>query len=215
MSTEPTDRVAADDLIKGLWRENPVFVQVLGMCPVLAVTNSALNGLTMGLATLFVLVLSNALVSALRHSIPKQVRIATFILIIATFVTVVDYIIQAVSLDLHKSLGAFISLIVVNCLILGRAEAFASKNKPGRALLDGLGMGVGFTVALLFIGVVREILGSGSIFGVAVFPDSFQTWTVMVLPSGGFFAMALWLLIVNRLKQREAEAEKQGQETVS
>lgn len=147
MSTEPADRVAADDLIKGLWRENPVFVQVLGMCPVLAVTNSALNGLTMGLATLFVLVLSNALVSALRHSIPKQVRIATFILIIATFVTVVDYIIQAVSLDLHKSLGAFISLIVVNCLILSRAEAFASRHGVLRSLLDGLGMGLGFTLA--------------------------------------------------------------------
>ena len=119
---------STDEFIKGLWRENPVFVQVLGMCPVLAVTNSGINALAMGLATTFVLVLSNALVSMLRHFIPRQVRIATFILIIATFVTVVDYLIQAISLDLHRALGAFISLIVVNCLILGRAEAFASKN---------------------------------------------------------------------------------------
>jgi electron transport complex protein RnfE len=206
MSTEPTDSVAADDLIKGLWRENPVFVQVLGMCPVLAVTNSALNGLTMGLATLFVLVLSNALVSALRHSIPKQVRIATFILIIATFVTVVDYIIQAVSLDLHKSLGAFISLIVVNCLILSRAEAFASRHGVLRSLLDGLGMGLGFTLALLCMGAVREILGSGSLFGVAVFPASFQPWVIMILPGGGFFTLGVWLLLINHFKLRRTES---------
>lgn len=205
MSTEPADRVAADDLIKGLWRENPVFVQVLGMCPVLAVTNSALNGLTMGLATLFVLVLSNALVSALRHSIPKQVRIATFILIIATFVTVVDYIIQAVSLDLHKSLGAFISLIVVNCLILSRAEAFASRHGVLRSLLDGLGMGLGFTLALLCMGAVREILGSGSLFGVAVLPAAFQPWVIMILPGGGFFTLGVWLLLINHFKLRRTE----------
>jgi electron transport complex protein RnfE len=206
VSTEPADRVAADDLIKGLWRENPVFVQVLGMCPVLAVTNSALNGLTMGLATLFVLVLSNALVSALRHSIPKQVRIATFILIIATFVTVVDYIIQAVSLDLHKSLGAFISLIVVNCLILSRAEAFASRHGVLRSVLDGLGMGLGFTLALLCMGGVREILGSGSLFGVAVFPASFQPWVIMILPGGGFFTLGVWLLLINHFKLRRTES---------
>jgi electron transport complex protein RnfE len=198
--------VTADDLIKGLWRENPVFVQVLGMCPVLAVTNSALNGLTMGLATLFVLVLSNALVSVLRHSIPKQVRIATFILIIATFVTVVDYLIQAVSLDLHKSLGAFISLIVVNCLILSRAEAFASRHGVLRSLLDGLGMGLGFTLALLCMGGVREILGSGSLFGVAVFPAAFQPWVVMILPGGGFFTLGVWLLLINHFKLRRAKS---------
>ncbi len=194
-----------DEFLKGLWRENPVFVQVLGMCPVLAVTNSAINGLAMGLATTFVIVLSNTLVSLLRRAIPREVRIASFILIIATFVTVVDYLIQAISLDLHNALGAFISLIVVNCLILGRAEAFASRNGVGRALLDGLGMGVGFTVALLALGGTREILGSGSLFGVALFPASFQPWVVMILPSGGFFTLGVLLLLFNRVRQRRRE----------
>lgn len=204
-----------DEFVKGLWRENPVFVQVLGMCPALAVSNTAINALTMGLATTFVLLMSGLSVSALRNFIPREARIVSFICIIASFVTAVDYIIQAISLDLHRSLGAFIALIVVNCLILGRAEAFASKNTLRRSALDALGMGVGFTVALLWIGVVREILGSGSLFGIVIFPDTFQTWTVMVLPSGGFFAMAMWLLLVNRLKEREAEAEKQAQEATS
>ncbi len=196
-----------DEFIKGLWKDNPVFVQVLGMCPVLAVSNTARNALAMGLATLFVLVMSNAVVSMLRRFIPKQVRIATYILIIATFVTVVEYLIQAISLDLHKALGAFISLIVVNCLILGRAEAFASKNSIGRSILDGLGMGIGFTVALLCLGAVREILGAGSLFGVELFHDRFQDWVVMVLPSGGFFTLAAWLLLFNWLKQRKERQE--------
>jgi len=191
-----------DEFIKGLWKENPVFVQVLGMCPVLAVSNTARNALAMGLATLFVLVMSNAVVSLLRNFIPKQVRIATFILVIATFVTVVDYAIQAISLDLHKALGAFIALIVVNCLILGRAEAFASKNTLGRSILDGLGMGIGFTFALFCLGAVREILGSGSLFGVELFHARFQDWVVMILPSGGFFTLAGWLLLFNWVKQR-------------
>jgi len=204
-----------DEFVKGLWRENPVFVQVLGMCPALAVSNTAINALTMGLATTFVLLMSGLSVSALRNFIPREARIVSFICIIASFVTAVDYILQAISLDLHRSLGAFIALIVVNCLILGRAEAFASKNTLRRSAVDALGMGVGFTVALLWIGVVREILGSGSLFGVVLFPDTFQTWTVMVLPSGGFFAMAMWLLLVNRLKEREAEAEKRAQEATS
>ena len=204
-----------DEFVKGLWRENPVFVQVLGMCPALAVSNTAINALTMGLATTFVLLMSGLSVSTLRNFIPREARIVSFICIIASFVTAVDYVIQAISLDLHRSLGAFIALIVVNCLILGRAEAFASKNTLGRSALDALGMGVGFTVALLWIGVVREILGSGSLFGFVLFPDTFQTWTVMVLPSGGFFAMAMWLLLVNRLKERQAEAEKRAQETTS
>lgn len=196
-----------DEFIKGLWRENPVFVQVLGMCPVLAVTNSAINGLAMGLATTFVMFMSNTLVSTLRNFIPKQVRIATYILIIATFVTIVDYVIAAISLDLHKALGAFISLIVVNCLILGRAEAFASKNTVGNAMLDGLGMGAGFTLALLCLGGVREILGSGSLFNVALFPEGFEPWIVMILPGGGFFTLAAWLLVINRFKtRREAVA---------
>jgi len=206
---------ATDDFVKGLWRENPVFVQVLGMCPALAVSNTAINALTMGLATTFVLLMSGMSVSALRGFIPREARIVSYICIIATFVTAVDYLIMAASLELHRSLGAFIALIVVNCLILGRAEAFASKNTLGRSMLDALGMGVGFTVALLWIGVVREILGNGSLFGVVLFPDSFQTWTVMVLPSGGFFAMAMWLLLVNWLKEREAEAEKRTQEATS
>ncbi len=198
-----------DEFIKGLWKENPVFVQVLGMCPALAVSNTAMNALAMGLATAFVLVMSNIVVSALRHFIPKEVRIATYILVIATFVTLVDYAIQAISLSLYKALGAFISLIVVNCLILGRAEAFASKNTVPRAILDGLGMGVGFAFALFSIGAVREILGSGSLFGVELFHDRFQDWVVMVLPSGGFFTLAGWLLLFNWLKQRKAEKETQ------
>lgn len=205
MRPEPHNNGSVDDLLRGLWRENPVFVQLLGMCPVLAVTNSAVNGLTMGLATLFVLVMSNAIVSLLRNIIPKEVRIATFILVIATFVTVVDYLIQAISLDLHRSLGAFISLIVVNCLILGRAEAFASRNTPPRAVLDGLGMGLGFTLALLCMGAVRELLGSGSLFGVAVLPAQFQPWVIMVLPGGGFFTLGLWLLVINGAKRRRAQ----------
>jgi len=201
-----------DEFVKGLWRENPVFIQVLGLCPALAVSNTAINALTMGLATTFVLLMSAMSVSALRSFIPREARIVSFICIIASFVTAVDYLIQAISIELSRSLGAFIALIVVNCLILGRAEAFASKNTLGRSVLDALGMGVGFTVALLWIGVVREILGSGSLFGVALFPDTFQTWTIMVLPSGGFFAMAMWLLLVNWLNERTAEAEKRAQE---
>jgi len=199
---------STDEFIKGLWRENPVFVQVLGMCPVLAVSNTALNALAMGLATAFVLIMSNVVVSSLRSFIPKQVRIATYILIIATFVTVVDYVIQAVSLDLYKALGAFISLIVVNCLILGRAEAFASKNTVGRSIMDGLGMGIGFAFALFCLGAVREILGAGSLFGVQLFHDTFQNWVVMILPSGGFFTLAAWLLLFNWLEQRKERKAK-------
>lgn len=199
---------STDEFIKGLWKENPVFVQVLGMCPALAVSNSAMNALAMGLATAFVLLMSNIVVSLLRRFIPKEVRIATYILVIATFVTLVDYVIQAISLDLYKALGAFISLIVVNCLILGRAEAFASKNTVGRAALDGLGMGAGFAVALFSIGAVREILGAGSLFGVQLFHDRFQDWVVMVLPSGGFFTLAAWLLLFNWIKQRRAREQK-------
>lgn len=203
---EPTRTVppATDEFIKGLWRDNPVFVQVLGMCPVLAVSNTAMNALAMGLATTFVMLMSNVLVSLLRNFIPKQVRIASYILIIATFVTITDYAIQAISVELHKSLGAFIALIVVNCLILSRAEAFASKNNLGRSILDALGMGVGFTFALFCLGAVRELLGNGSLFGAAVFPAGFQPWIVMILPAGGFFTLALWLLIFNAAKAKTA-----------
>lgn len=195
---------STDVFIKGLWKENPVFVQVLGMCPVLAVSNTAINALAMGLATAFVLIMSNILVSSLRNFIPKQVRIASYILIIATFVTIADYVIMAISVDLHKSLGAFISLIVVNCLILSRAEAFASKNTVGKSIMDGLGMGFGFTFGLLCLGGVREILGNGSLFNFMLFPDSYQEWVIMILPAGGFFTLALWLLLFNIMKEKRS-----------
>lgn len=196
---------STDEFIKGLWRENPVFVQVLGMCPVLAVSNTAQNALAMGLATAFVLLMSNVLVASLRNFIPKQVRIASYILIIATFVTIVDYAIQAISVDLHKNLGAFISLIVVNCLILSRAEAFASKNTIGKSIMDALGMGIGFVIALFCLGAVREILGNGTLFDITLFPDSFQEWIIMILPAGGFFTLALWLLLFNFYKLKKAK----------
>lgn len=197
---------STDEYIKGLWRENPVFVQVLGMCPTLAVSNTAMNGLAMGLATTFVLLMSNILIASLRNVIPKQVRIASYLLIIATFVTMTDYAIQAISVELSKALGAFISLIVVNCQILGRAEAFASKNTVWKSILDALGMGSGFIIALLCLGTVRELLGNGSIFGIPVFADSFQEWVIMILPPGGFFTLAMWLMIFNARKQRKATA---------
>lgn len=195
---------STNEYLKGLWKENPVFVQVLGMCPTLAVTNTAMNGLAMGLATTFVLLMSNILIASLRNVIPKQVRIASYLLIIATFVTMTDYAIQAISVDLSKALGAFISLIVVNCQILGRAEAFASKNTVGKSILDALGMGSGFIIALLCLGTVREILGNGSIFGIPVFPNSFQEWVIMILPPGGFFTLAMWLMLFNYQKQKKA-----------
>ena len=201
-----TEVQSTDEFLKGLWRENPVFVQVLVMCPALAVSNTARNALAMGLATSFVMVMSGMVVSSLRSFIPKQVRIATYILVIATFVTVVDYAIQAISLDLHRALGAFISLIVVNCLILGRAEAFASKHDLGRSLLDGLGMGAGFTLALFSLGAVREILGSGTLFGIQLFHDGFQPFLVMILPSGGFFTLAGWLLVFGAWRARAERA---------
>ncbi|APY10819.1 electron transport complex subunit RsxE [Seonamhaeicola sp. S2-3] len=197
---------STDEFIKGLWKDNPVFVQVLGMCPVLAVSNTAENALAMGLATAFVLLMSNILVSLLRNFVPKQVRIASYILIIATFVTVTDYAIQAISVELHKSLGAFISLIVVNCLILSRAEAFASKNTVSKSIFDALGMGLGFTFALFCLGAVREILGNGSIFNIAIFPEGFQSWIVMILPAGGFFTLAIWLLIINGIQTRKTKS---------
>ncbi len=206
MNSEPTTNM--DEFLKGLWKENPVFVQVLGMCPTLAVTNSVINSVVMGLATTFVLIMSNFFVSLFRKLIPKQVRIASYIMIIATFVTVAEYIIQAVSLEVHKSLGAFISLIVVNCIILGRAEAFASKNTVGKSVMDALGMGIGFTVALLSLGVVRELLGNGTFAGIPVMGKHFEPWTIMILPGGAFFVLGAWLLFFNYLKQRSSKKEK-------
>jgi electron transport complex protein RnfE len=199
---ERQEQVSPDTFLRGLWEENPVFVMLLGMCPVLAVTNSAINALAMGLATTFVLFCSSSLVSLLRKLIPRQVRIATYIIIIATFVTIVDYAIQAISLDLYNALGAFIQLIVVNCVILGRAEAYASKQRLGATMVNSLGMGAGFTIALLCLGTVREILGAGSLFGYALFSDNFQPWVVMILPPGGFFVLGAWLLVFAWYRQR-------------
>jgi len=208
---DTTERVTLDTFLRGLWEENPVFVMLLGMCPVLAVSNSAINALAMGLASTFVLVASNSLVSLLRHFIPKQVRIATYIIIIATFVTMVDYAIQAISLDLYNALGAFIQLIVVNCMILGRAEAYASKQPLGVTIINGLGIGAGFTLALLSLGTVREVLGAGSLFGIPLFGENFQPWVVMILPPGGFFVLGAWLLIFAWFRQyREQRLSDQG-----
>lgn len=200
------EKVSLDTFIRGLWEENPVFVMLLGLCPVLAVTNSAINAIAMGLATTFVLVASGTLVSLLRKLIPKQVRIASYIVIIATFVTIVDYTIQAISLDLYNALGAFIQLIVVNCVILGRAEAYASKQKLSASVINALGMGAGFTFALLCLGTVRELLGSGSLFGIPVFGANFEPWVVMILPPGGFFVLGGWLLLFEYLKQKRERA---------
>jgi electron transport complex protein RnfE len=206
------DSITADTFLEGIWRENPVFVMLLGMCPTLAVTNSVMNAIAMGLATTFVLIGSSALVSLLRNLIPKQVRIATYIVIIATFVTVIDYLIQAISLDVYNALGAFIQLIVVNCIILGRAEAFASKNRPLKSIVSATGMGAGFTLALLCLGSVRELLGSGSLLGFNVFGAQFEPWVVMVLPPGGFFVLGGWLLFFNWLRtRREKQATIAGE----
>ncbi len=206
MAELPTQQepLTLDTFVRGLWEENPVFVMLLGMCPVLAVTNSTMNAIAMGLATTFVLVCSSLLVSLLRNWIPKQVRIASYIVIIATFVTIVDYGIQAISLELYAALGAFIQLIVANCVILGRAEAYASKERLHTTFINSLGMGAGFTLALLSLGTVREILGSGTILGVPLFPADFQPWVVMILPPGGFFVLGAWLLLFNWLRLRKA-----------
>ena len=191
-----------EELIKGIWRDNPVLVQVLGMCPVLAVTNSAINALAMGGATFFVLVASSLLVATFKSWIPKQVRISCFIFIIATFVTVADYTLLALIPAVHKELGAFIPLIVANCLILGRQEAFAYKNTVRMALLDAIGMASGFVLALFMLGAVREILGDGALFGVKLFGAQFEPWVIMILPPGGFLTLGLLLLIFNWLAVR-------------
>ncbi|MDK9702648.1 MAG: electron transport complex subunit E [Sulfuritalea sp.] len=194
-----------DEFMEGIWRQNPVFVMVLGMCPTLAVTVSGVNALSMGLATLFVLVCSCGLVSLMRNIVPKEVRIAVYIVIIATFVTVVDYLIQAISLALYDALGAFIQLIVVNCIILGRAEAHASRNPPLPAMINALGMSFGFVIGLLALGTVREILGAGTLFGVSLFGAGFQPWVIMVLPPGGFFVLGAWLLVFSWWARRKAK----------
>jgi Na+-translocating ferredoxin:NAD+ oxidoreductase subunit E len=195
------------EFIKGLWDQNPVLRQLLGLCPTLAVTVSAVNGMAMGLATTFVLICASLLISLIRSLIPPQVRIATFIVIIATFVTIVDLVMKASFPAISKSLGAFIPLIVVNCLILGRQEAFASKNNPLRSILDAAGMGTGFAITLTVLGAIREILGSGSLFGLTIIPG-WEPWVVMILPAGAFLTLGLMLGSVNIFTRRRQLAAR-------
>jgi len=185
------------DFLKGFWEQNPVFVQVLGMCPTLAVTVSAINGIAMAVATSFVLVCASLMISLIRKLIPNQVRIASFIVIIATFVTIVDLVMQARFPELSKALGPYIPLIVVNCLVLGRQEAYASKNTPLRSILDALGMGFGFLLALFVLGSIREILAERTILGYQVLPDVFTPWLVMILPAGAFLTLGLLMGAAN------------------
>jgi len=185
---------------KGFIKENPVFVLVLGMCPTLGVTSSAINGLGMGLATTFVLMMSNIAISLVKGVIPDKVRIPAFIVIIAAFVTVVQLLMQAFVPALYKSLGLFIPLIVVNCIVLGRAEAFASKNNPLSSALDGLGIGLGFSFALVLLGSIREILGSGKIFNMTLYSENFVT-LLFVLAPGAFIVLGYLIAIINRMKK--------------
>ena len=195
-----------EDLIRGIWKENPVLVQLLGLCPALAVTNTVPNAIAMGLATFFVLTGSSLLVSLVKNWIPSEVRISAYILIIATFVTIADLVLAAVVPLIHKELGAFIALIVVNCMILGRQEAFASKQPVGRSLLDAVGTGTGFMIAMLMMGTFREVLGNGSIMGYSVLGENFEPWIVMILPPGGFLTLGFILLWFGWWNERKAEA---------
>jgi len=192
------------EVFKGIWDENPVMVSLLGLCPTLAVTNSALNGLTMSMATGFVLLCSSLMISLLRNLIPSQVRIASYIVIIATFVTVVDRYLAAFDPVQSKALGPYIPLIVVNCVILGRQEAFSAKNNPGRSLLDSFGMTLGFTAVLVILGGIREILGAGAIFNIPIMWDGFNPWMIMILPPGAFFTLGILIALVNLINERRA-----------
>ncbi|MBR6049418.1 MAG: electron transport complex subunit E [Bacteroidales bacterium] len=193
----------AKDIIKnGLIKENPTWVLVLGMCPTLATTTLAINGLSMGLATTFVLMMSNIVISLLKSVIPDKVRIPAFIVIIATFVTVVQMVMQAYLPDLYDSLGLFIALIVVNCIVLGRAEAFASKNTVGQSFIDGLFMGLGFTWALTLVGMVRELLGAGKFFGITLMDGGM---IMMILPPGGFLALGLLMAWINHIRRKSVK----------
>ncbi len=187
---------------EGLVRSNPVFVLILGACPTLAVTTTAINGIGMGAATTFVLVSSNVLVAALKNVIPDKVRIAAFIVIIATFVTITDMVMKAFTPELYSSLGIFIPLIVVNCIILGRAEAFAQKNRVIPSLLDGLGMGIGFMLAITILASIRELLGNGSIFDIKLVGDNVSTILLFILPPGAFITYGYLIAIMNKLKTR-------------
>lgn len=187
-------------LMNGIIKENPTFVLLLGMCPTLATTSSAINGMSMGLATLFVLICSNTVISLLKNLIPDAVRIPSFIVVIASFVTALQMIMQAYVPDIYATLGLYIPLIVVNCIILGRAEAFASKNPPVASFFDGLGEGLGFTIALTLLGALRELLGTGKIFGLTIFPEDYGM-LMFVLAPGAFIVLGYLIAIVNKLKK--------------
>ncbi len=190
-----------NEFVKGIIKDNPVLVLLLGMCPTLGVTTSAINGMGMGLATMFVLVLSNVVISLIKNLIPDKVRIPCFIVVIASFVTVVDLSMNAYLPALHAQLGLFIPLIVVNCVILGRAEAFASKNNLTLSILDGIGMGIGFTLSLTLLGGIREVLGSGSLFGFKFVGENANTILLFVMPPGAFIALGYLVAAVNKLKK--------------
>jgi electron transport complex protein RnfE len=185
---------------KGFFKENAVFVLLLGMCPTLGVTSSAINGLGMGLATTFVLIMSNMVISLVSNQIPDKVKIPSFIVIIASFVTIVDLVMAGYVPALHEQLGVFIPLIVVNCIVLGRAEAFASKNKILPSIIDGAGMGLGFAMALTLLGSVRELLGSGKVFGITIFNETYGM-LIFVLAPGAFLALGYLIAIINRLRK--------------
>ena len=197
------------DFAKGILDENPVTRMLLGLCPVLAVTTAAINGLSMGMATTFVLLMSNLLVSLIRNWIPHKIRIPCFIVIIASFVTIVDYSMAALVPPLHEALGIFIPLIVVNCLILGRAEAFASRNPLPNSLADGLGMGVGFTLALTVLAGFREILGAGTLFDIPIMGTAFEPAILMILPPGAFLGLGLMIGLLNWLNERKKRAMRE------
>lgn len=187
-------------LCNGIVKENPTFVLLLGMCPTLATTTSAINGLFMGLATMFVLICSNMVISLIKNLTPDMVRIPIFVVIIASFVTVLQMCLQAYVPDVNKSLGIYIPLIVVNCIILGRAESFACKNGPIASLFDGVGIGLGFTIALTLLGIVRELLGTGSVFNVVLLPETYNM-LLFVLPPGAFITLGFLIAIINKLKK--------------
>lgn len=205
-----TKKTVGYEYIKGLWEINPVIKQVLGMCPTLAVTVSVMNGFAMALATTFVLVFSSLLISSIRKLIPNQVRIAAFIVVIATFVTIADLVMKAQFPALSKALGPFVPLIVVNCIILGRAEAFASKNSPFRSFLDALGNGTGFLIALVVMGGIRELIGSRTLLGYQILPNGFEPWLIMILPAGAFLTLGLLMGLANFYVDKKKRLEQQA-----
>jgi len=198
-------------LKNGIITENPIFVLMLGMCPTLAVTTSAINGIGMGLSTTVVLVMSNMLISMLRKVIPDSVRMPAFIVVVASFVTIVQFLMEGFTPSLYDSLGIYIPLIVVNCIILGRAESYASKNPVLPSIFDGLGMGLGFTVALTILGAFRELLGAGQIFGMQVMPSAYEPITIFILAPGAFFVLACLVAIQNKVKSKKPK--KAGEAT--